>query len=525
MRIGFLLICIIYKSIEIIPNYDKLIFEENFDKSTLNLSKWEFDLGNGKNGWGNNEYQYYRKNDDNIYIDNNQLHIKAKIENYGEKSYTSAKITTKHTFQFTYGYIEARIKLPIGKGIWPAFWMLGANIDNNEWPKCGEIDIVEAVNTEQKIYNTLHWFNEETKIYNTYGTNKDVEKREEFDIYGVKWTENEVLMYIDDIETYRIDLTQMKTEAFNKPFYLLLNLAVGGNWPGFDIDNTVFPLEMVIDYIKIYQEEENFKYLQKHLIFNDEFNEDNLDRTKWDYSIGTGTNGWGTFQKQFYTDRKDNVFQSNSNLYIRAKEESYKGSSYTSGKIHTKYHMNFTYGIIETKIRFPSVSGISPGLWLSGIFNNNIWPKCGEIDALVGKDKNNEIHSGCTWDDNAAYYETTKLDITKFNEYTIIWDKKYITIYVDDLEIYKIDISPDNLIAFHYPFYINLNVLVGGNTVDYDVDKSSLPAEMIVDYIKVYQYELNNTINNNIIDDTSNNYIKIKLNAFTMLLLILILYW
>ena len=109
MRIGFLLICIIYKSIEIIPNYDKLIFEENFDKLTLNLSKWEFDLGNGKNGWGNNEYQYYRKNDDNIYIDNNQLHIKAKIENYGEKSYTSAKITTKHTFQFTYGYIEARI--------------------------------------------------------------------------------------------------------------------------------------------------------------------------------------------------------------------------------------------------------------------------------------------------------------------------------------------------------------------------------------------------------------------------------
>ena len=118
-------------------------------------------------------------------------------------------------------------------------------------------------------------------------------------------------------------------------------------------------------------------------------------------------------------------------------------------------------------------------------------------------------------------YEKLFLEFTKFNEYTIIWDKKYITIYVDDLEIYKIDISPDSLIAFHYPFYINLNVLVGGNTVDYSVDKSSLPAEMIVDYIKVYQYELNNTINNKIIDDTSNYYIKIKLNAFTMLLLIL----
>lgn len=472
--------------------FDKLVFEENFEGPSLNLSKWEYDIGNGVWGWGNDEKEYYRKNKENIYIENNQLHIKAKVESYGNMEYTSAKITTKHTFQFTYGYVEAKIKLPIGKGIWPAFWMLGANIDDINWPDCGEIDILEAINEEKKIYHTLHWRKGDTNEQGDEGDNKEVENIDEFHKYGLKWTEEEISMYIDDIESFKISLSGTKTEAFHKPFYLLLNLAVGGLWPGYDIDNSAFPLEMVIDYIKIYQSKENYKYLEKHLIFYDDFNDEELDSTKWDYDIGAGTNGWGTYQKQYYTKEKDNVFLSDSNLYIRAKKEKYKNSEYTSGRITTKNSLNFTYGIIEAKIKFPLVNGVSPGMWLSGTYNKNIWPYCGEIDALIVTDSIQEISSGCTWDINKSYYKKTNLDLTQFNEYTIVWDKNYITVYVDDLEIYKIDITPSEFIAFHHHFFLNLNVLIGGYTVNQNVDNSAFPVDMIIDYIKIYQYDLNN---------------------------------
>ena len=483
--------------------YDKLVFEENFDEQKLNLSKWGYDLGNGNWGWGNAELEYYRNNKENIYIENNQLHIRAKVESYGGKDYTSARITTKHTFHFTYGYIETKIKLPIGKGIWPAFWMLGGNLDEIDWPSCGEIDILETKNDEKRIYNTVHWKNEENNEYNKYSLNREIENFEEFHKYGAEWTDKEIIMYVDDLEYFRIDLNGVKSTAFQKPFYLLLNLAVGGNFPASDIDKTVFPLEMIIDYIKIYQKEENYKYLKKHLIFYDDFNGKDLDTTKWSYDIGVGENGWGTNQKQYYTNRKDNIFLSESNLHIRAKRENYKNNYYTSGRINTKYSMNFTYGIIETKIKFPSADGVSSGMWLLGLDNNNC-PKCGKIDALIKKDNNNQIYSGCAWDINKSYYLNSQIDITKFNEYLIIWDKNYITVYIDDLEIYKIDINLEDLNAFHKHFYINFNVLVGGYTVDKNIDNSAFPIDMIIDYIKVYQYDLNNSINI-IIDDNSPN--------------------
>ena len=491
---NFLIVLLYIQILEVhLTEFDKLVFEENFEGPNLNLSKWEYDIGNGVWGWGNDEQEYYRKNKENIDIENNQLHIKAKVESYGNKEYTSGKRTTKHIFQFTYGYVEAKIKLPIGKGIWPAFWMLGANIDDINWPDCGEIDILEAINVEKKIYHTLHWRNGDTNEQGDKGDNKEVENIDEFHIYGLKWTEEEISMYIDNIESFKISLSDTKTEAFNKPFYLLLNLAVGGLWPGYEIDNSVFPLEMVIDYIKIYQSKENYKYLEKHLIFYDDFNGEELDRNKWDYDIGTGTTGWGTYQKQYYTSDKNNIFLSDSNLYIRAKKEKYNYCDYTSGRITTKNSLNFTYGIIEAKIKFPLVNGVSPGMWLSGTFNKNIWPNCGEFDALIVTDSIQEINSGCTWDINKSYYKKTNLDLTQFNQYTIVWDKNYITVYADDLEIYKIDITPSELIAFHHHFFLNLNVLIGGYTVNKNIDNSAFPVDMIVDYIKIYQYDLNYT--------------------------------
>ena len=480
--------------------FDKLIFEENFDTGNLNSSKWEYDLGNGIYGWGNQELQYYRKNSENLFIENNQLHIRAKAEKFGEFDYTSAKILTKNTFHFTYGYVEARIKLPKGKGIWPGFWMLGANIDEVNWPNCGEIDILEAINDDDNIHHYLHFNGEYQKDNKKFGLNINIEKRDEFHIYGLKWTKDEIVMYVDNIENLKIKLSDTETDAFNKPFYLLLNVAIGGEFPGFDIDDKKLPLEMIIDYIHIYQENENCNYFEKKLVWEDNFNGEKLDISKWSYQIGNGGWGWGTGQKQYYTNSTSNIFLENSTLHIKAKLENYKTYSYTSGRIHTQDTFQFTYGIIELKILFPSVNGVSPGFFLATNYRSNIL-EFNEIDALIGRDGNNILSSGCIWGNGASYFKELQYDIKKFNIYTIIWDKKYITIYLDDLEIYKIDITSEGLKVFHYPFYLNLDVLVGGETVFEDIDINSFPAEMLVDYIKIYQYNTNFTIYKKLIDN------------------------
>lgn len=156
------------------------------------------------------------------------MHIKSKVENYGNKEYTSGKITTKHIFQFTYGYVEAKNKIPIGKGMWPAFWILNTNIDDISWLDCEEIYILEIINKEKIIYNTLHWRNGDTNNRGDYGLIKEIENIDEFHKYGLNWAEEEISIYIDDKESFKINLNDTKTETFHKAFYLLLNLAVVG---------------------------------------------------------------------------------------------------------------------------------------------------------------------------------------------------------------------------------------------------------------------------------------------------------
>jgi beta-glucanase (GH16 family) len=475
--------------------FTKLVLEENFSGNSLNTSLWEFDIGND-DGWGNDELQYYRKNSENIFIQNNQLHIVARVKEFGEKSYTSARILTKKTFQFTYGKVEARIKLPVGQGIWPAFWMLGANIDEKPWPNCGEIDILEAINAENVIYNTLHFANE-TGDHKMSDFSTKIENVNEFHIYTLTWTKDQVKMFIDNKESCSVNLNELPstaTDAFRKPFYLLLNVAVGGNWPK-TVDDSVLPLEMIVDYIKIYQEEENYKYTPKYLIWEDHFDSNTLNTSIWKYTTGNG--GWGTGQLQYYTDSKNNVYLSNSNLNLKAIKESYEGSSYTSGRISTEGKLEFTYGVIETRMKFPLVDGLSGRLMLYGTFKNGEWPVCGEIDALVGKDSFNTLTSGIYWDNSDPYFTSNNINdynISQFNDYTIIWDKTSITIYLDDIKIYQLYINEDKYEALHNPFYIILYLLVGGSTVDKEVNDSAFPVEMSVDYIRVYQYELNNKV-------------------------------
>ena len=236
------------------------LWNDEFDGDAIDNSKWTFDIGTGSSGWGNNEWEYYTDRKENAYVKDGVLHIRAQKEDYEEQKYTSARMLTKGKFSFKYGTVEARIALPTGKGIWPAFWMLGENFDTVGWPACGEIDIIEAVNTENKIYGTNHWAN--GSEYATYGNNTGNYRDQKYELditqfhtYKFTWDEKYIRMFVDDFMYHEIliENNEGDTEEFHKPFFFLLNVAVAGNWPGFDVDDTQFPNEMLVDYIRVTQ--------------------------------------------------------------------------------------------------------------------------------------------------------------------------------------------------------------------------------------------------------------------------------
>ena len=232
---------------------ERLIFNEDFEKSFLNPDYWNYDLGDGCPelcGWGNQESQLYTK--ENIFIRDDKLVIKATKD---ADQYFSGRINTKDKIEFQYGTVEVRAKLPKGKGVWPAIWMLGSDISETHWPSCGEIDIMEYVGkTAGEIHTTLHTKDSYGLSKNTKITNvRNLEN--EFHNYKMDWDENQIQFSIDSELVYSF-APEEKTEEiwpFDKPFYLILNLAIGGHFGGFEVDNSIFPQEFVIDYIKIYK--------------------------------------------------------------------------------------------------------------------------------------------------------------------------------------------------------------------------------------------------------------------------------
>ena len=230
-----------------------LVWSDEFDNNELNLNKWTYDLGQGDWGWGNNELQFYTNNSANINVDSGYLHIIAKSQQFAGANYTSARIKTKDLYEFTYGKVEARIKIPYGQGFWPAFWMLGANIDDVSWPYCGEIDIMEHVNNENVIHGTHHYDNNG----HNYIGNSVVCDASEFQVYSIEWTPYSIKWYLNGSIYFQnsIDPSSVSKEEFHSPFFLLLNLAVGGLWPGNPDSSTNFPGIMMVDYVRVYQNE------------------------------------------------------------------------------------------------------------------------------------------------------------------------------------------------------------------------------------------------------------------------------
>jgi beta-glucanase (GH16 family) len=225
----------------------QLVWSDEFTSSIG--PDWVFETGAG--GWGNNELEYYRR--ENASIENGQLVITAKNESFGGANYTSARMKTQGKKSWTYGKIEARIAMPSFSGSWPAFWMLGDNIGSVGWPACGEIDIMEHVNTDPNVHGTVHWVGTDGG-HASYGSNTPAAVTG-YHVYAIEWTPNYIRWFVDGAQYNEINIAGNvgSTEEFQKPFFLLLNFAIGGNWPGFNIASGVFPAKYYIDYVRVYQ--------------------------------------------------------------------------------------------------------------------------------------------------------------------------------------------------------------------------------------------------------------------------------
>lgn len=229
-----------------------LVWSDEFNGTTLNTSDWNYEIGGG--GWGNNELQIYTNLSDNVFLKDGYLTIKA-VKNPYTNDYTSGRITTKGKKEFTYGRIDIRAKMPIGQGIWPALWMLGGNISSVGWPKCGEIDIMEYLgNDSLTVYGTAH-YNDNGHQYKggKYKVSAAENYHDKFHVFTIIWQENSIKWYVDYHKYFDVTPNSVKFDAFMLPQFFIMNVAVGGNWPGYPDQTTKFPQEMVVDYVRIFQ--------------------------------------------------------------------------------------------------------------------------------------------------------------------------------------------------------------------------------------------------------------------------------
>ena len=256
----FLAICIIASceddETQTVTTFDNLVLEENFENGEIDSSLWSFETGTGQNGWGNNELQYYTDRSENVKVEDGKLIITARKESFQGSSYTSARMITKDKFDIKYGRIEARMKMPWGRGLWPAFWMLGANIDEVGWPQTGEIDIMEYRGQDPNIvHGSVHGpgYSAGNSITKSFELNND-RLDTGFHKYGIEWNENFINFYIDDSLYNQISPNDVTGEwVFDKPFFMLVNMAVGGTFVGSPSGDTVFPQTLEVDYIRVFE--------------------------------------------------------------------------------------------------------------------------------------------------------------------------------------------------------------------------------------------------------------------------------
>lgn len=231
-------------------DYKTLVWVENFDAATLNSAIWNYNTGGG--GWGNNELQTYTTSTENVHIDSGYLHITAL--NPSGSTYTSGRITTQGKQEFKYFRADIKAKLPEGQGLWPALWMLGANFSSVGWPKCGEIDIMELLGHQPSIsHGAIHWGSYGHVSRTSSFTLNNGKFSSGFHIFSLIWTPYKMIWLVDNQQFFFLTRSEIPEFPFDFAQFFILNVAVGGNWPGPPNATTVFPQHMIVDYIKVYQ--------------------------------------------------------------------------------------------------------------------------------------------------------------------------------------------------------------------------------------------------------------------------------
>ncbi len=238
------------------PERWELVWSDEFDGETINPENWTYDLG--ASGWGNNELQNYTDREENARIEDGILIIEAREEEYKASDYTSARLKTQTLQSWAYGRVEARMKLPTGQGVWSAFWMLGEDITSVGWPRCGEIDIMENIGDPKTVYGTVHGpgYSGGDGVGSSYYSS-DASFTDEFHTYAIEWQPDSISWYVDDMLFNTVtDADVNGAWVYDHDFFIIFNLAIGGLWPGYPDETTVFPQQLLVDYVRVYRDTE-----------------------------------------------------------------------------------------------------------------------------------------------------------------------------------------------------------------------------------------------------------------------------
>lgn len=354
----------------------KLVWSDEFDGSALDLQKWSHQTGGG--GWGNNELEYYRP--ENTTVANGLLKITAKRESFGGNAYTSSRIRTINKGDFTYGRMEARIKLPVGQGIWPAFWMMPTDDKYGTWPKSGEIDIMEWIGKEPKnVYGTIH-FGKDWPNNRSTGNKYEAIKENfntEFHVFSVEWEPNEIRWYIDDylFSTKKPSDVSPERWPFDQRFHFILNVAVGGTWPGSPDGSTVFPQTMEVDYVRVYETKSNALSGPRSVPFKAPFTVYTLsglgtdDKITWtapegaEISSGQGTSNvaikWGSASGELKAEIENACGKKEVKVYVRVEPGLAREKALENFDDSSPLKQTFVNGTFTDNAPNPDNSGIN----------------------------------------------------------------------------------------------------------------------------------------------------------------------
>ena len=458
--------------------------------------------------------------------------------NPDDVNYLSGIITSYDAFKMTHGYVEARVKIPPGQGLWPAFWLLNAHYVEDS----PEIDVMEFLGqTTDRVYHTYHYFDIEdnwakrsTPSYTSMAEDWGISDwTDDFHTYGLAWSPREIVWYVDGIETRRItDQDTIDGEPMRisrQSMYLIANLAVGGNWPGAPDASTPLPASYEIDYIRAYKKKLADPLdlaADYQMMFNDEFNGSTLDTNKWNTRFLWGPYLTINSEEQYYVDANgvdsdlsyspfslnDGVLSITADLsensandvpppslpdvndplwqqHPEFRQGPYDGPpEYTSGIITSYDAFKFAHGYAEIRAKVPEGDGLWPAFWLLNAYYVGPLPEI-DVMEILGEDTNKLYHSYHRSNNIGEQQSTQFITNTGqpfsdgFHTYGVRWKPERIDWYVDGQLVHTVE---DGTIAYQI-MYVIANLAVGGNFNEADVDPSVLPARLDIDYIRVYQ--------------------------------------